>query len=322
MTASKNERTLELFFRSLRGEELSIKSLAMEFGVSTKTVNRYINDLRAFLTNNRELVGNAELKYVQSRKTYVLVPSEFLTNKELFMLTEVLLASRALSVSELKDLLGKLRRFTTIDERGKLDALIRNELCHYTEIGRDCESVTDTLWQLADCINDTREITIEYYRTDRSFRIYRLRPVSVMFSEFYFYLIAFEACGETDKPKYYRVDRIKNIVEHRKTRRTLAFPEFDEGLLRRRSLFMWSGKLRTIRFEYTGSSVRAVLDKLPTAKVVGRCEGGSVIEAEVYGDGIRMWLLSQGASVKVTAPEEFVTEMKETILKMGENYGG
>lgn len=321
MTVSRNERTLELFFRSLRGEELSIRSLAGEFDVSTKTVNRYINDLRAFLTNNRELVGNAELKYIQSRKTYALIPSEFLTNKELFMLTEVLLSSRALSVAELKELLGKLRRFTTVDERGKLDALIKNELCHYSEIGRDCESVTDTLWQLADCINDKREITIEYYRADRALRTYRLRPASVMFSEFYFYLIAFEAYGETDKPKYFRVDRIKSIIEHRKTKRTLSFPQFDEGLLRRRSLFMWSGKLRTIRFEYTGSSVRAVLDKLPTARIIGKCDGGSVIEAEVYGDGIRMWLLSQGANIKVISPEEFVNEMKDTIQKMRENYG-
>lgn len=320
MTVSRNERTLELLFRCLRGEELSVKSLAAEFEVSTKTVNRYINDIKAFLANRRELVGNAELKYSQSHKTYRLMPNEFLTNKELFLLAEILLASRALSAKEMNGIIDKLRRFSAADDRQRLDRLIKNEKLRYTEVWRDCESVTDTLWKLAECIDGRREITVDYYRADRTLRTHRLRPASVMFSEFYFYLIAFDTEGEEDKPKYYRIDRIKRITEHRDSGKTALFPEFDEGLLRRRSLLMWSGKLRTIRFEYTGPSVRAILDRLPTARVVDRCEGGTVIEAEVYGDGIRMWLLSQGDYVRVIAPDEFVCEMRNQISKMSEKY--
>ena len=79
---------------------------------------------------------------------------------------------------------------------------------------------------------------------------------------------------------------------------------------------MWPGELRTIRFEFSGPSVQAVLDKLPTARVIERLgDKKYLIEAETYGDGIKMWLLSQGAWVKVVAPEEFVEEMKEEIEK-------
>ena len=147
-----------------------------------------------------------------------------------------------------------------------------------------------------------------------------MRPLSLLFADFYFYLIAFETDGGVEYPKYFRVDRIKHITEHRTRFTTDETPDFDEGLLRRRSLFMWPGKLRTIRFEYTGPSVQAVLDKLPTAKIVDRCKGGYVVEAEVYGDGIRMWILSQGDWVKVIGPEEFVEEVRGEILKMGRKY--
>ena len=85
---------------------------------------------------------------------------------------------------------------------------------------------------------------------------------------------------------------------------------------------MWPGRLRTIRFEFTGPSVQAVLDKLPTAKVIERSGGVCLIEAEVYGDGIRMWLLSQGSWVRVVGPEEFVEEMKAEIGKMQALYEG
>ena len=95
---------------------------------------------------------------------------------------------------------------------------------------------------------------------------------------------------------------------------------FDEGLLREKSLLMWPGTERTIRFEFSGPSVQAVLDKLPTARVIDPSGGKYLLEAEVYGDGIKMWLLSQGAWVKVVGPEEFVGEMREEIQKLDSLY--
>lgn len=62
---------------------------------------------------------------------------------------------------------------------------------------------------------------------------------------------------------------------------------------------MYGGKLETIRFRYTGPSLEAVLDRLPTAKVVTQDESGWVIEAEVFGKGIEMWLRSQGEYVQL-----------------------
>lgn len=56
-------------------------------------------------------------------------------------------------------------------------------------------------------------------------------------------LIAFLVQGNTEKPYYFRVDRIKQITVHRKKFDTIDALDFDEGLLRKRSLFMWPGKL-------------------------------------------------------------------------------
>ena len=46
----------------------------------------------------------------------------------------------------------------------------------------------------------------------------------------------------------------------------------------------------------------------------------NTLEADMYGDGIKMWLLSQGAWVKVIAPDEFVTEMKNEIATLSKYY--
>ena len=316
----KQDRILELFFRGLRGEDISVKNLAAEYNVSTKSISRDINDLKAFLADHRELVGNTELQYSHQEKCYHLYMDEFLTNKELFSLIEVLIGARAFSKMELLTLVEKMKRFTTPDDRPKLNELIRKELYHYPEVKHDCESVQTVLWQLINCIVDKREISIEYCRTDRKWVTHRLRPASVMFSDFYFYLIAFNTEGTLDKPLYFRVDRIKYITEHRKKFTTLEAPEFDEGLLRQRSLFMWPGKLRTIRFEFTGSAIQAILDKLPTARVIERNGRTYTVEADVYGDGIKMWLLSQGRRIKVISPDDFVEEIKKEVESIYSSY--
>lgn len=320
METTKQNRLLEIFFRALRGEALSIQKLASEYGVSAKSVTRTVNDIKSFLADHRDLVGNAELQYSQRDKGYRLHMDEFLTNKELFALVEVMIGARPFSKMELLALIDKLKRFTTPEDRPILSEMIRKELYHYTEVKHDCESVKDTLWQLVTSITDNREITIEYYRMDRTWVTHRLRPVSVMFADYYFYLIAYRVESDTTTPLYFRVDRIKHIIEHRKKIAPGTLLDFDEGLLRQRSLFMWPGELRTIRFEFTGPSVQAVLDKLPTAKIIERDGGAYLIEAEVYGDGVKMWLLSQGAWVKVVAPSEFVKDMRETIMQMKQRY--
>lgn len=321
MENTKQDRVLEIFFRGLRGENLSVQELANKYEVSTKSITRSINELKDFLADHRELVGNTELQYSYSDKCYRLYMDEFLSNKELFSLAEVIIGARAFSRMELLALVDKLKKFTTPEDRPKMNELIRKELYHYPEVSHDCESVQENLWKLVNCITERKEISIEYYRTDRKWVTHRLRPASVMFADYYFYLIAFMAEEKTEKPYYFRIDRIKQITVHRKKNDTFDAPDFDEGLLRKRSLFMWPGKLRTIRFEFSGPSVQAVLDKLPTAKIIERLGGNKyLIEAETYGDGIKMWLLSQGSWVKVVAPDDFVAEIREDLAKMFEQY--
>lgn len=320
MENTRQSRVLEIFFRGLRGEDLSVQHLANEYGVSTKSITRSINDLKAFLADHRDLVGDTELSYSHQDKCYRLHLAEFLSSKELFALMEVIIGSRAFSKVELLELTRKLKHFTTPTDRQTLTELVRKELYHYPEVRHDCDSIQDRLWQLVGCIENKQEISISYYRMDCSLNTYRLRPASVLFMDYYFYLIAFKVDDNPEEPRYFRIDRIKELTIHRKRSNPDESPTFDEGLLRRRSLFMWPGKLRTIRFEFTGPSVQAVLDKLPTAKIIDHENGKYLIEAEVYGDGIKMWLLSQGTWLKVLEPDDLVAEIKNSICILHKYY--
>ncbi len=317
----KVDRVMELFLRAIKGESLSVQGLANEYNVSTRSITRDINNLKAFLSEHTDIIGYTELEYSSSDHCYTLKMENLLTNKELLAVTKILIGSRALNNQDLLEIIKKLKDNTTHSDRKKLDDLIRKELYHYTEIGSDCPSVIDNIWKITDCIESRNMISINYYKMNREYVRHKLLPVSIMFTEYYFYLIAYIDGSETPNlPIYFRIDRITDIIVHREKFTLSREQNVDEGELRKKSQFMWPGPARRIRFEFTGPSVQAVLDRIPTAKVVERTNGKSIIEAEVFGDGIRMFLLSQGSWVKVLAPSDFALEMKEEIARLSSLY--
>lgn len=156
---------------------------------------------------------------------------------------------------------------------------------------------------------------------DRTEVVRKLQPSAVMFSEYYFYLIAYESEGESKKAKYFRIDRIRSIIEHREKFVLDRSNDFDEGDLREKNQFMFPGDLVRITFEFSGLSLQSVLDRLPNARVIDKNGDKSIVTAEVnYGRGLIMYLLSQGSWIKVLSPELLIDDIKAEINKMSEQY--
>ena len=318
----KTDRILEIFYRAMKGEALSATSLADEYKVSTRGISRDLTGLKMFMADHRDAMGNAELLYTSSDHCYRLQMDNFITNKELLAITKILIGVKAFASDDLLRLIGKLKEHTSAGDKKSLEKLIRKELLQYSTIKFDCRSLLDNLWLLSECIDIRQPITVTYYRMDRKEVKHRLLPVAILFTEYYFYLLAYKdgAVKNAATPYYFRIDRITKITRHRTTFTLSPAQDFDEGLLRRRSQFMWPGKLRHIRFEFSGPSAQAILDRLPTARIIDVKGKTYTMEAEVYGDGIKMYLLSQGSWVKVLAPQEFVDEMQAEIEKMRRLY--
>ena len=98
-------------------------------------------------------------------------------------------------------------------------------------------------------------------------------------------------------PTIYRIDRIQSLKVLKKHFHIPYSSRFEEGEFRKRIQFMYGGKLRKVRFKYRGANVEAVLDRLPTARILGEEDGVYTITAEAFGKGIDMWLRSQGEDV-------------------------
>ena len=302
----KSARLLEIYSRLSEGAVLKKSELAQDFHVTQRSIQRDIEDLRCFFAE-RHL--EQDVIYDTKLRGYRLIQAtpKGLSNSEILAVCKILLESRSMRKDEMLPILDKLICCAVPESSQKaVKALIANEELHYVEPHHN-RPILDGLWEIGQAIKNQQIIEIEYERMKEPRLVRRrVQPVGIMFSEYYFYLTAFLE-DKTDFenpddlfPTIYRIDRnhsFKVLDEHFRIPYT---SRFEEGEFRKRIQFMYGGKLERVKFRYSGPSIEAVLDRLPTARILSQNENGWTVEAEAFGKGIEMWLRSQGDFIEAT----------------------
>ena len=308
----KAERVLSIFSRLKQGQIIDKAAESNKYNVTPRTIQRDISDIQCFLQTQRYDTGEVqEIVYNRGVGGYRLETKikSYLESKEILAVCKVLLESRALLKEEMFPIINKLMNIRNDEtEKKQLKEHIENEMGHYMELHHK-KKLLDRIWQLEYAVKEHKYIKIQYKKLKGSMHVARkVKPVGVMFSEFYFYLAAYIEGIDKEKefqnpddifPTIYRVDRLEDIEvldEHF----FIPYAErFQEGEFRKRVQFMYGGRLQTIKFLYVGADINAVLDRLPTAEIESQDKGQYKIKAEVFGEGIKMWLRSQGDNVVI-----------------------
>lgn len=315
---NKIERVLGIYTKLINGALINKSEEAQNYGVNERSIQRDIDDIRNYMDLQAAADGviNSVI-YDRQAKGYRLEQIYKLkfTNPEILAICKILLDSRAFTKKEMQVMLGKLIDTCVPEDNKKLvKELISNEEFHYIE-PRHGNIYVEKMWEIGQAIHNNQYIEIKYQGIQGStVKTRKLKPLAVMFSEYYFYLTAFI---EDDKvrenfnviddsfPTIYRIDRIQELTVLEEKFRIPYADRFEEGEFRKRIQFMYGGKLRRVKFKYMGYSIEAVLDRIPTARILSEepHEDGKrivyTVSAEVFGDGIDMWLRSQGENIRV-----------------------
>lgn len=304
----KDIRLLELYDRLLKNEDIDIKKYAKENKINIRTAERDIRTIRNFLAkkNQTELIHNSKKKKYQLTYTE---DSINLTKSEILAISKILLASRAFLKDEISLIVDKIaKQCGSENDLESVQKLLENEKFYYTELQHK-KSFINNIWDLGQAIKNKKKMKISYKKTDGEIVKRVIDPVGLMFSEFYFYLLAHIENIDKKKhfdnkddeyPTIYRVDRIENFkILNEKFTPTLYKNRFQEGKFRKQVQFMTGGRLRKIKFIYKATSIEALLDKIPTAKVLEKNKDTYLISAQVFGNGIDRWTLSQGNAIEI-----------------------
>ncbi len=316
----KINRTLGIYSRLVSGATINKKEEATRYGVSERSIQRDIEDIRNFLMEPDENGGVINtVVYDRSKNGYLLeqIYDIKFTNPEILAICKILLDSRAFPKNEMDEMLKKmLDCCVPMNNRKLVKSLIANEQFHYIQ-PKHGRSFMQNMWDIGMAIEEQKLIEFSYQGV-RAVKLHKrvVEPAAIMSAGMYFYMVGFiknidkqERFDDPDdlNPTIYRIDKIDELTVTDEHFKRPYKDRFQEGEFRKRIQFMFGGKLRKVRFKYKGYSIEAVEDKLPTAKVVGtvketvrdREQDVFIVEAEVYGDGIEQWFRQQGEMVEV-----------------------
>lgn len=312
MESDKNdkvERVLGIYTKLMGGYYVKKTEEAQKYGVNERSIQRDIDDIRNFLELDAETHGYIDsVIYDRKEKGYYLkqIKEQKFTNSEILAICKILLDSRAFKKTEIETMLEKLISCcVSICDQKMIRDLIANEEEYYIAPKHD-KWFMDDMWRIGQAIRGCNYIEIEYSKKKGIVKR-KLKPVAIMFSEYYFYLTAFIEDKKVQEhfdvlndsfPTIYRIDRIKHIDVLKEKFHIPYRDRFEEGEFRKRIQFMYGGKLQKVKFLYSGEYIEAVQDRLPTAKILSEENGVYLVSAEVFGKGIDMWLRSQGDAVK------------------------
>ncbi|WP_203640584.1 helix-turn-helix transcriptional regulator [Levilactobacillus andaensis] len=309
-------RQLTIFQLLISQHIVNKAALADQFQVSLRVIQRDLSQIRQFIAEQNLFY---KLVYRRQFDGYQLITTQASVSKQaVLVLIKIALASRSLTTAEMTQTIDGLLQLLPLADQQEIRPIIKNERFYYQPVHHGQDLLTN-IWELSQFITQQQAVTITYQKQHREIVTRTILPEAIIFSEYYFYVIAYNA--KYDNNLFYRVDRIRHLQTTSQAITRTRAQRVEDGELRRLLHYMQPGKKITLQFKFWGI-VEAALDRFPTATVIKEypAEKAVLIEATAFAWGAKMWLLSQGANVQVVAPQSFVADFQAELKRMADRY--
>ncbi len=338
-TGTKQDRLLGIYTALINGEALSLEECAQKYGVSEKSIKRDFEQIELFLsdynlekTDNYEIVNTVESRRDKGQFQLMNAENKYMSKAEILSVVKILMDSRGLAQTEMGPIVEKLiASSVSVNDQRFIRNLLLNEWYNYVEPNHQ-QPILEHLLDISKAIKEQRIIELTYGKSSGGSVERIIEPLGIIFSEYYFYLAGniknidkekyFQIKGD-ENPTMYRIDRIQEMKLLDERYQVQESKRFKEGEYRRRIQFMYGGRLHHLKLLVRDFALEAVCDKLSTAQVTpwGKDDYDYLVEAELFGDGILMWLMGQGDGVKLIAPDDLVNKLQDKVTKLVAMYG-
>jgi len=314
-SVQSNQRIAELMVQLMAGKTLRAEKIAAKYAVSARTSQRDFAYIR------RALSEYTAGDLIEEHGTYRLSRRSEETDAGMVLaMSNILLGSRALTQTELSGTLDYLSSGLSPAMQTAMHQQLTLSRGSYVPLSRS-KPLLHVLREVASCITQNQRMVFTYRSSrpgETHARVHHAQPVALFFETYYFYvaMLSEEHAGYW----LYRLDRIQAIQEKLPGEKLDYDERYSLQEHRNYAYLLDSGSLTRIRFRYY-NYVQTALDHFPGSRVIREYPDGSyVIEAYVKIDGAVLWLLSQGAGLRVLSPVSLVDRMRAMLQATLEQY--
>ena len=150
---------------------------------------------------------------------------------------------------------------------------------------------------------------------------FEVSPWALTWDDEYYYLVAFDHYEE--KLKHYRVDKMVkiSILEEKRGGKEL-FDQFDMGSYSKVNFGMFHGEVKRVHISFPNYMVGIFIDRFGkdvTIRPDGESRSEVIVNVAVSKQFFG-WIASLGRWVKITGPDDVVSEMRDFVQKLAKAY--
>lgn len=304
----QTELLFELTYIILEQKIVTAAKMAAHFGVSTRTIYRWVDALN--LAGVPVITTKGKGGGIQLAEKYTL-DKAFLTEDEKLEILSSVQALQSLSGGSSAPSVGTISKLKAITSANvdwiKVDFATWNP---------EQNEIKETFKKLKWAILNRRQISFEYFSGSGENSLRQVDPWKIIFRGQAWYLYGF--CKIRNAPRYFKLSRIRNlqILKDAITIEEKDFPEenqTDGG--------NYSGDKITnfvqLKVRVADSEVYRILDEYKVDSIEPADGNSKIIifsAPDIYW--LKSWILGFGSSMKILEPERIKSEILEEAKKM------
>jgi len=311
-------RILEIFMQMLQGGGINYKQASEHYGYSEKPITIDMKIIKFML---KKYMPDSHIDFDPNGSLHRINGQGQIKAEEITAILKILIGTRAFSKAELTTLEQDLIQCAPSDERRRIERLSSATLSKYLPVKKTSSiELLELIKQFSNYILDKKVIDFTYGSSTGS-DPQELRtgvPLNLYFDTFYFYVTVYMI--DKDKAYNYRLDRFQTVTGRHGSYNVPADKKEDEAAAINKTNLLKMGNDVHYKFRYWNFPQTA-LDRFPGSKVTKQFDDGSVIiEGEIYAEGAKLFILSQGNKIKVMEPISLVEQVKAEHQKALDLY--
>ncbi len=260
----------------------------------------------------------------EAPKGYYLASRKFELT-ELKLLVDSVQSSKFLTENKSRELIKKLESLASVYEA--------NSLQRQVIVSNRIKTMNQSSYYNVDKIHEAilvdRMIAFQYseWTVGKELKLkkdgikYKVSPFALNFNDDNYYLVAYDK--EVEKVKHYRVDKMKSIdISEEPREGKELFKNFDNGIFAKKTFGMYGGEEKEIVMLCDNGLAGVIIDRfgkdvrmLPKDDKVFKVTVKVNVSSQFFG-----WLCGIGKGVKIIEPIEVLTEYKDYLKGIIDEY--
>lgn len=216
-------------------------------------------------------------------------------------------------------LINTIISLVNFNDKKSIKELIDSELQNYVPPIHN-KAILKMHWDLNQPIMKMQKIKIKYIRRDNETVERVISPLAVVFSDYYFYLIAYIDKKDYDYPAFFRLDRIVSFIILNQTYSKQLFSKYNVGNMKKNTKFMSGGRFIKVKLKVDKLVLNTILDQIPNAIIINENNSFAFLEVKIFEDGFIKWVLNNSDAVEVINPIEIRDKIKNEAIKILNKY--